>query len=203
MSVTATTFWWVRHAPVKAMMPGRIYGQRDLGCNLKDVDRLKALADQLPTEAVWVTSTLSRTKKTAKAIAEQQKKPIKTLAYKELMEQNFGLWQSKTWDDLEEEGEAEAFWADPANLTPPEGESFALMCKRVQKCVTHLHKKYAGQHVICVAHAGTIRAALAQALDLSPEQALRFKIDTLSLSRIQHFVQDGRAESWAIDGINF
>ncbi|NVK19873.1 MAG: histidine phosphatase family protein [Methylocystaceae bacterium] len=203
MTVEVTNFWWVRHAPVKAMMPGRIYGQRDVGCNLKDSERLKQIADQLPTEAIWVTSSLSRTKKTAKAIAEQGGYPIRPLAYKELMEQNFGLWQSKTWDDLEEDTEAAAFWTDPATTCPPDGESFRTLCQRVEKCVTHLIKKYPGQEIICVAHAGTIRAAIAQALNLSPANALRLKIDTLSISRLQHFSEVSRPDNWAVHGINF
>ncbi|WP_135080689.1 histidine phosphatase family protein [Terasakiella sp. SH-1] len=202
MSVTTTRFYWVRHAPVKAMMPGRIYGQRDVGCNLKDTDRLKALADQLPKEALWVTSTLSRTKKTAKAIAEQREEKPKLMAYKELMEQNFGLWQSKIWDELEDDPDAKTFWDDPAGHCPPDGESFEQLCRRVQNCITHLVKKYPGQEIICVTHAGTIRAALAQALDIPPTKALNIQVETLSLSRLSHIQDPARGESWMIENVN-
>lgn len=192
-----TRFYWIRHAPVKAMMPGRIYGQRDVGCNLKDIDSLKRLADLLPEDALWVTSTLSRTKKTAKAIAAQKNWTINPLAYKELMEQNFGLWQSKTWDELDEEPASKSFWDDPAHTCPPDGESFATVCQRVKKCINHLGRKYQGQHIVCVAHAGTIRAAAAQALGLSPANALKLKIDTLSISRFSLF-----DNTWAVECIN-
>ncbi|NVJ91295.1 MAG: histidine phosphatase family protein [Methylocystaceae bacterium] len=203
MTVSITKFWWVRHAPVKAMMPGRIYGQRDVGCNLKDVDSLKAVAEKLPEEALWVTSTLSRTKKTAKAIAEQRDWVVKPLAYKELMEQNFGLWQSKTWDELDEDPDANAFWQDPAGMCPPDGESFEQLCRRVQKCIIHLQKKYSGRDIVCVTHAGTIRAALAMALDITPTAALRLKIDTLSLSHIDHIGDDMHNDTWQIHNVNF
>lgn len=202
MSVTLTKFHWVRHAPVKSIMPGRIYGQRDVGCNLKDTDSLKRLADNLPSDGLWVSSSLSRTKKTAKGIAEQGGFTIKLLAYKELMEQNFGLWQSKTWDDLEEDPAAKAFWDDPAGLCPPDGESFETVCKRVSKCITHLANKHAGQDIICVTHAGTIRAALAQSLDMSPTAALRLQIDTLSLSRIDHIADTDRGHSFTVSSVN-
>jgi len=203
MTMTTTNFWWVRHAPVKAIMPGRIYGQRDVGCDLKDTDRLKQIADQLPKDAIWVTSSLSRTKKTAKAIAEQGGYSIRSLAYKELMEQNFGLWQSKTWDDLDEDEAAAAFWLDPAGTCPPDGESFEKLCQRVEKCINHLIKTYPGQDIVCVAHAGTIRAAIAQALGISAQNALRLKIDTLSISHLQHFKEEGKVDNWAVHGINF
>jgi len=202
MSLTITKFHWVRHAPVKTMMPGRIYGQRDVACKLNDTDRLKYLAGQLPEDAIWVTSSLSRTKKTAKAVAEQRSWTIRPLAYKELMEQNFGLWQSKTWDDLDEDPAAKAFWDDPAGLCPPDGESFETVCKRVSKTVTHLAQKYAGQEIVCVAHAGTIRAALAQALDMSPSSALRLNIDTLSISKIDHIIDPERDNTWSVKLVN-
>lgn len=202
MNISITKFWWVRHAPVKSMAQGRIYGQRDVGCNLRDLDSLKKAATPLPENAVWVTSTLSRTKKTAQALAEQRDWIVKPLAYKELMEQNFGLWQSKTWDDLDEDPQADAFWQDPAGLCPPDGESFETLCKRVAQCVHHLVKRYAGQDIICVAHAGTIRASLALALDISPTAALRLQLDTLSLSRIDHIAQQGKPENWTVSGLN-
>jgi alpha-ribazole phosphatase len=37
---------------------------------------------------------------------------------------------------------------------------------------------------VIVAHSGTVRAALAIALGIAPDGALRFKIDPLSLTRI-------------------
>ncbi len=202
MSLSITPIYWVRHAPVKAIMPGRIYGQRDVGCTLKDVERLKALANTLPQEAVWITSSLSRTKKTARAIAEQRHETIKPLAYKELMEQNFGLWQSKTWDELDDDPMAQSFWDDPASHRPPDGESFTEVCKRVHNCINHLVRKFSGQPLICVAHAGTIRAALAQALDIPPRAALNLQIDTLSLSRIDHIYDPVRGNGHQITYIN-
>jgi len=195
--MSPTRFYWVRHAPVKAMMPGRIYGQRDVGCNLKDIDALKRVADQLPEEAIWVSSTLSRTKKTAKAVAEQRGWTARPLAYKELMEQNFGLWQSKTWDELNDDPVSARFWQDPAGTCPPDGESFAQVCQRVRKCVTHFVQKYEGQTLVCVAHAGTIRAAIAQALDLPPDVALRLKVDTLSVTCLSHL-----EDVWMVEKIN-
>lgn len=197
-----TRFFWVRHAPVKAMMPGRIYGQRDVGCSLKDTDRLQYLADELPTDALWVTSTLSRTKKTAKAIATQRDERPALHAYKELMEQNFGLWQSKTWDELNEEPETQVFWNDPAGTCPPDGESFVTLCQRVAKTIDHLQNKHEGKDIICVTHAGTIRAAIAKALNITPSDALRLKVDTLSLTHIDYIKDPKGGDNWMVHNIN-
>ena len=48
-----------------------------------------------------------------------------------------------------------------------------------------------------VVHSGTIRAALCIALDLAPQAALRFVIDSLSLTRI-----DRLATGWRVVSVN-
>jgi alpha-ribazole phosphatase len=48
-----------------------------------------------------------------------------------------------------------------------------------------------------VVHSGTIRAALCIALDLTPEAALRFVVDPLSLTRI-----DRLATGWRVLSVN-
>lgn len=198
MSDGLTRFFWVRHAPVKAMIAGRIYGQRDVGCDVRDEAALLKTANALPQDAIWVTSKLSRTKKTAYALAKQRGWHVKLLPYKELMEQNFGLWQSQTWDDLNDDPTAHAFWQDPVGHCPPDGESYQAMCQRVQNCIRHLCKKYQGQDLVCVAHAGTIRAALAMALDLDLEKSLRLNVETLSVSRLEYFQQGDDTGSWSV-----
>ena len=51
--------------------------------------------------------------------------------------------------------------------------------------------------VVLVVHSGTVRAALAIALEMAPEQALRFVIDPLSLTRI-----DRLAGGWRVISVN-
>ena len=51
--------------------------------------------------------------------------------------------------------------------------------------------------VVLVVHSGTIRAALAIALDLAPDAALRFVIDPLSLTRI-----DRLESGWRVVAVN-
>jgi alpha-ribazole phosphatase len=43
-----------------------------------------------------------------------------------------------------------------------------------------------------VVHSGTVRAALALALEMAPEPALRFAIDPLSLTRIDRLTNGWR-----------
>jgi alpha-ribazole phosphatase len=76
---------------------------------------------------------------------------------------------------------------------PPGGESFAEQITRVAAAIDDLP----GGNVVLVVHAGTIRAALALALELAPNTALRFVIDPLSVTRI-----DRLAGGWRIGAIN-
>jgi alpha-ribazole phosphatase len=104
MSETATRFWWVRHAPVPH--GGRIYGQTDLSCDCSDSSLFIRLAEQLPSNAIWVTSNLRRTHVSAAAIIRAGLPGPRAipgpdaLALADLAEQNFGGWQSLTYEEL-------------------------------------------------------------------------------------------------------
>jgi alpha-ribazole phosphatase len=85
------------------------------------------------------------------------------------------------------------FWRSPASNRPPGGESFVDQIARVAGGLAMLP---AG-NVVLVVHSGTVRAALAIALDIEPDNALRFVIDHLSVTRI-----DRLNNSWRIVAVN-
>ncbi|MBK1696973.1 histidine phosphatase family protein [Rhodovibrio salinarum] len=187
MSAT-TRWWWIRHAPVTSAN-GRIYGQMDMDCDTSDTSIYDGLAALLPQDAIWVTSNLIRTTQTAEAILARRADPAPELhPERELAEQSFGDWQGRHRDELiAERGEQwNRFWLAPAHEAPPGGESFADLIQRVGTVVDRLSRTHAGRDVVAVTHGGTIRAALARALDLEPERALSFVVDNCALTRIDH-----------------
>jgi broad specificity phosphatase PhoE len=204
----STRFWWVRHAPVAH--DGRIYGQSDLSCDCSGTAAFAGLAAQLPRRAVWVASNLRRTHETAAAIIRARLPgPAaiagpEILAVADLAEQNFGDWQGLTYEELNRmrNGAFHRFWHAPAHETPPGGESFGAVIERVSRAIRRLVEAYAGRDVIAVAHGGTIRAALATALDLDPEAALAFAIDNCSLTRIDHIGGPGMGHGWRVVTVN-
>ena len=183
-----TRWWWVRHAPVES--GGRIYGQSDLDCDVGDRAAFETLARRLPSDALWVTSHLRRTHQTAEAIlgAMRGKGPARRQVLREadLAEQHFGDWQGLSHAELAErrDGAWHRFWHAPAHEAPPGGESFAELTQRVSRTILRLSEAHAGSDIVAVAHGGTVRAALALALDLPPERALGFVVDTCSLTRL-------------------
>ncbi len=206
-----TRWWWVRHAPVVDADPMvRISGQLDVDANVdgaKSKQAFKWLAQTLPQDSVWLTTNLIRTQQTADAIVNAGIVSGKMQTVSDLAEQDFGRWAGMTWAELGtlESGTSAGFWAAPATTAPPGGESFKDLINRVSPAIERLNEQYAGRNIICVAHAGTIRAALALALGLDPEKALSFNVDNLSLSRIDH-IESGlklkRGGHWRVAGVN-
>jgi broad specificity phosphatase PhoE len=209
--MNVTRFWWIRHAPV-INPEGRIYGQRDVLADTSNRAAFKGLARRLPQEAVWIATQLRRTQATAAAIhaamgRAEGNSPALVIEH-DLIEQNFGDWQGLTYEEIGAYGRGpdadngHRFWLAPAATTPPGGESFVDVISRVAPAVARLAEAHVGRDVVIVAHGGTIRAALAQALDLAPEAALALTIDTLSLSRIDRVDGPGLGHGWRIGAIN-
>jgi len=192
-----TRWWWVRHAPVVDAHLKHITGQNDVDADVTDGKAFQALAQHLPANAVWFTSPLKRTAQTAQALTRAGAEAVEPLVEPAWAEQNFGDWTGLTWDAI---GADQPFWDAPTTSRPPgEGsESFSDQCDRVAKRSLELSDEFAGRDLVCVAHAGTIRAALACALGLSPEQALTAQVYNLSLTRLDYV----GAGNWRVVGLN-
>jgi alpha-ribazole phosphatase len=204
-----TRWWWIRHAPVTANK-GCCYGQTDFPCEVADASAFAALAARLPEDAVWIASPLRRTHMTASALVAAGARgpdpiPGPGLAIEpDLIEQHFGAWQGVAYADLHARrgDEWHRFWLAPAYETPPGGESFATLVRRVGAAIRRLNDTHRGREIVAVGHGGTIRAALALALGMMPENALGFAVDNLSLTRIEHFPEPGGAHGWRVAAVN-
>lgn len=166
--------WLIRHAPV-AGPKGVIHGF-DAAADTSDDVAFATLRAKLPVEAAQFASPSLRTLETAVALG------LRPTVEPNFREQNFGDWTGRRHDDLARElGAAyREFWRAPANSRPPGGENFADQIVRVRDGLAMLPLG----DVVLVVHSGTVRAALAIALEIGPEPALRFAIDPLSLTRI-------------------
>ena len=193
-----TRWWWLRHAPVPDP-ENRICGRLDPPCDLSDLERLSSLAHYLPRQAVVVESGLLRCHQTLGAIESAGLAVAPSIVESALQEQDFGRWQGRRWVDLDQSKDplVASFWHDPAGTAPPGGESFAAVIARVRDAVIAMTSLFEGRDIIAVAHAGTIRAALAVARDLPPPAALSFVIDPLSVTRL-----DSIGEGWRVVGVN-
>ncbi|MBW7969752.1 histidine phosphatase family protein [Bradyrhizobium sp. BR 10289] len=182
-----TFLWLVRHAPVDGVK-GTIHAA-DAPADLGDRTQLDALRQRLPQDAASYASPARRTVETARALGLAPK------LVPEFSEQEFGDWTGRRHDQLAATGgdPYAQFWNDPARGKPPGGESFEDQVARVRRGLSQID---AGASTLVV-HSGTIRAVLCVALDLTPQAALRFVIDPLSLTRI-----DRLATGWRVVCVN-
>ena len=192
--IKATRWWWIRHAP-SAGDQGIIHGQDDVAANLSDAQALAALNQRLPANSHLFSSNIRRTIETAEAVTGRA--PIQIA---EFAEQSFGDWNGGKWRDLPRE-EMNAFWTNYAEQKAPAGESFRELTERVHPKILQMSADYRDQDLVVVAHAGTIRAALALALETPLNAALNMAISNLSLTRIDAF-PDENPYAWRVDGTN-
>ncbi len=178
-----TQIWLIRHAP--ARHEGRLAGRRDVDADPLPPAIARALRDAVGAARIWA-SPARRCVQTARAIWPE----FVPETDPRLWEQDFGAWEGLPFANLPDIGPLSA--ADLAHHAPPGGESFANICARVGAALDDLP---AGAHVI-VAHAGTVRAALAVAMGSVPG-ALAFEIAPLSLSRITR-----TSAGWSIGFVN-
>ena len=185
--VTETSLWLIRHAPVDGPR-GVIHGA-DAPADISDAAALSALKARLPPNSFAVCSPARRTCETAAALGLA---PVKEMLFRE---QDFGAWTGRRHVDLATDlGDVyRDFWRSPATNRSPGGESFV---DQIGRTIEGLASVPSGDAVLVV-HSGTIRAVLAIALDLSPDAALRFVIDPLSLTRI-----DRLEAGWRVVTVN-
>lgn len=204
MPLTETRWWWIRHAPV-IQSENRIYGQTDLPANCDDAVLFGALAKALPRDAVLVTSDLQRATQTAAAIAEAGLAMPDTILDPALREQHLGDWQGEMREAFfaRRGRDMQRAWMAAADERAPNGESFSDLVARVVPAVERHTATHRGKDIICVAHGGTIKAALSHALALDHERALGFTIANCSVTRLDHIAQDDGVDSWRVAMVNW
>jgi len=182
-----TRLWLIRHAPVFG--PSGVIPTLDAPADISDHAALSRLKSELPSPHFAISSPARRARQTALALGLQD------CSQQAFSEQDFGQWTGRGHDELRRDFGAayDDFWRTPASSRPPDGESFVEQIGRVRTGIDALP---AGD-IIVVAHAGTIRAALAVALGIAAEAALRFVIDPWSLTRL-----DRLNGGWRIVAVN-
>jgi alpha-ribazole phosphatase len=162
-----TRWWWIRHAPVTGA-EGRLNGQLDVDCDVADVRWFRAIADVLPCDAVAIVSPLRRAAQTCEALVSAGAHLAAPIIEPAFIEQSFGRWEGLSWAEMQARDPElyAAFWRNPMRSAPPGGESFLAQMRRTAAAIERLTTRFAGCDIVCVAHGGTIRAAIAHALAL-------------------------------------
>jgi alpha-ribazole phosphatase len=186
-----TRFWLIRHALVEENARAILYGVMDVPlCEttlLEQAPMYRALAQRLPRPARWVVTPLSRTHRTATAIFAAGYPEAVPSVEAGLIEQSLGEWQGLPHAELPGKlaSPAHPFWPLAGDEKPPGGESMQEVVARAGAVLERLAEAHQGDDVVIVSHGGTIRAAVAHALRVAPDNALHLSIQNLSLTRLE------------------
>jgi len=131
-----------------------------------------------------VSSPLMRCRQFAQELSQSRALPL--LVHEGLSEIHFGAWEGRS---MEEVGETEpeelaAFWADPVNNTPPQGEPLVDFRQRVLSAWSEILSDHRGEHVLVTAHGGVNRVILAEVLGMPLQNLFRIEVPYACLTRI-------------------
>ena len=198
-----TNFWLIRHALVEENARAMLYGTMDVELCPHSLESERptytALAARLPRPAEWVVTPLSRTRRTAEAIFAAGYPGAEWRVEPDLIEQNLGEWQGLPHAELPAKLSlpAHPFWPHAGQELPPGGESMGEVILRVGVALERLARAHAGHDVVIVSHGGAIRAAIAHALGIGPDNALHLSIHNLALTRMER-----HRDAWRVVCVN-
>lgn len=109
----------------------------------------------------------------------------------DLVEADFGGWEGLTFSEAaERHPELHRRWLRDTSTTPPGGESFDAVHRRVVRARDRIVEEHGGTTVLVVSHVTPIKMLLRIALDAGPGILYRLHLDLASLS-IAEFYPDG------------
>nr|WP_244328125.1 histidine phosphatase family protein [Roseibium sp. RKSG952] len=183
----------VRHGPTHAKT---MVGWSDIPADLSDHAAIARLQTHLPSGGIVVSSDLSRAADTASAIEGTRRR---LPHHPDLREINFGTWELRPFADIEAEDPelAFAYWDNPGEVRPPEGESWNQVRARVDAVIDGLIAEHTGSDLIVVAHFGVILTQVQRALAVDAQQAFSHRIDNLSVTEITD-----HGDRWSVERIN-
>ena len=167
-----TKIYLIRHAEAEGNLYRRIHGHYDslvTERGLRQIDELKKRFEAVEIDAVY-SSDLLRTCKTAEAICVPHKLPLYT--DKGLREVNMGVWEDKTWGEVEylTPEALFAFNNDPASWRVEGSEEFFTLQKRLTDTIAKIAGENEGKTIAVVSHGSAIRAFLCGPLNVPPEE---------------------------------
>jgi len=179
-----TTLLLIRHGETVWNRDRRIQGQKDAPLSEEGERQSRRLGRRLAGlkfDAVY-SSDSERCLRTA-SLALARREPVLNPAFRE---RHYGDWEGLRWEDIDRRwpGALRAFDEDPAGFSPPGGETWNQLQRRVFEEVEKLVSRHPGQTVLIFSHGGPCRAAVFAALDVPPKLWRHWVIGNTSIQEI-------------------
>jgi len=179
----------IRHGATEHSLDKRFSGRNDLPLNrtgVRQAGELAARLEELGAVAAVVSSPYRRARQTADAIASQLELDVET--NDDLAEVDFGVWEGKTFGEVQRDQPAElAAWLASTDVAPPGGESFAAVARRVRRGRDAVIAAHGGRTVAVVTHVTPIKTLIRLALDAPPTSLFRMYLNTASMSIVDYY----------------
>lgn len=142
-----------------------------------------------------ITSPLQRCQAFAHALGERH--GIDVTVDPRFKEVGFGCWEGQSHDTIKigRANEYQAFLQDPVNCRPQDAEPLDDFIQRVSSAYQEAIERYRGSHFLIVAHAGVMRALIAETIQAPLVGLYRIKISNGGITRIRHTATGGVLES--------
>ena len=133
-----------------------------------------------------ISSPMLRCSEFAHALGQRLGLPV--VVINDLREVGFGSWEGKTAAEVIQHNAAEYddFYMDPVHNRPPGAEDLQQFGKRVAVVYQQLLASYPDEHLLVVAHAGVIRAALGHVMQTTALHWYRAKVNNARITRFTH-----------------
>jgi 2,3-bisphosphoglycerate-dependent phosphoglycerate mutase len=180
----STYFYFIRHGKTDWNAKRIFQGQTNIPLNKEGKEQAAQLAQFLQHEAidVWYSSPLSRAKKTAITVIKKHKGK-KCLFDKRLMEQNFGVLEGKSVDEITQQY-SNTLWERPY-LQIPNGERTIDVYERMKTFVLEKIDQHKNKKIAVVAHGIAIRMALSYLLDISIIDIRRYGMTNAAVTVVE------------------
>jgi len=182
-----TSIFLVRHGE-------SIYGEHRL-CGWSDVPLSDAGREQTQRLALRlkeisfskiVCSDRRRTIETANIINIYHRLSIEIIP--EIRELNYGLWEGKSWKEIEGEFPEEyKAWEIDNTLAPPQGESAIEVYKRAKEAIEQIVRNSPEQTILIVAHKSVNRLLICNLLNGDLRYYRRIGQDNCTLNIIKYY----------------
>jgi alpha-ribazole phosphatase len=143
-----------------------------------------AVGEQVPWRRI-VSSPMQRCKAFARALSDRHSIPLSI--DRRFREVGLGSWEGLSPDEVivRNKAEYQAFYEDPQRNRPVGAEPLEDFGRRVSEALSALLEDGNGEHLLVVAHAGVIRAALGYVLKSEPSAWYRTRIDNAAYTRFR------------------
>jgi broad specificity phosphatase PhoE len=180
-----TRFILVRHGQTEWNRNERFRGRVDIPLNETGLAQAEAtgrrVAEEWQPTAIY-TSPLSRSVKTAEAIARHYGLPVQV--HPGLVDIDYGDWQGLSPEEARQRWpeQIETWYNQPEKAQIPGGESLEVLRKRAMQTVSELAKQHGNETVVLVGHTVINRIILLGVLGLGNEKFWRIKQEPCAIN---------------------